>query len=64
MEATKTQTPTATRSCATCVHFMPSTKEQPGRGLCAFYSLVRSRDEGCRYGYAPRKPVMKINRAG
>ena len=57
MEATKTVT--ATRSCATCVHFMPSTKEQPGRGLCAFYSLVRSRDEDCRYGYTPRKQGVK-----
>jgi len=61
MEAQKTTT--TTRSCATCLHFMPSMKEQPGRGLCAFYSLVRSKDEDCRHGYVPRKPVMKITRA-
>lgn len=62
MEALKTR-PT-TRSCATCVHFMPSTKEQPGRGLCAFYSLVLSKDDGCRHGYTPRPQVVKVqNRA-
>jgi len=63
MEALKPST--VTRSCATCVHFMPSTKEQPSRGLCAFYSLIRSKDDGCRHGYTPRQQGVKVkNRAG
>lgn len=50
------------KACQTCVHFMASVKENPGRGLCTLYSAVMRREDVCRHGYQPRLNVAPPTR--